>query len=149
YREPVGVRLISAVSGDKLAISIVNDLAELPRVAEAVERFCTERAITAKCAFALNLALEELLTNAILYGFDDAAPHSIAIVLSHDGGAVTLELSDDGRPFDPRQAPPPDLAASLEDRPIGGLGIHLVKQMMDRVEYEYRDGRNHLRLTKQ
>lgn len=135
------------MSGDRLSISIVNDLAELPRVAETVERFCAERAI-ADCAVALNVVLEELLSNTIFYGFDDGQPHPIAIALAHDGNTVTLELSDDARPFDPLQVPPPAFDAPLDERRIGGLGIHLVREMMDSIEYEYRDGRNHLRLVK-
>src|SRR5262249_40084698 len=119
-RTRAGGEAIGAVSDDQLTISIVNDVAELPRAAEAVEGFCEERAIAAPCVFALNVALEELLSNTIFYGFDDAATHSITIALRHDGDAVTVELSDDARPFDPREAPPPDLDASLEDRPIGG-----------------------------
>jgi serine/threonine-protein kinase RsbW len=138
----------SAVGGERLKFSITNDLAELPRVAEMIERFCAERAIAGDCAFALNVVLEELLSNTIFYGYDDDASHSIAIALAHEDCEVSLELSDDARPFDPLSAPPPDLDAPLEERRIGGLGIHLVKEMMDSIEYKYCDGRNHLRLRK-
>ena len=58
------------------------------------------------------------------------------------------ELSDDARPFDPLNAPPPDLNSAIEDRRIGGLGVHLVKTLMDDVGYAYRDGRNHITLRK-
>ncbi|HEX4193960.1 MAG TPA: ATP-binding protein, partial [Stellaceae bacterium] len=65
-----------------------------------------------------------------------------------EGEMIVTELSDDGRAFDPLNAPPPDLDSAIEDRRIGGLGVHLVKTMMDDVTYAYRDGRNHVTLRK-
>ena len=134
--------------GEKLNLSIVNDLAELSRVAESVDEFCASLAIPASCAFKLNVALEELLTNTISYGYDDAGRHEIAIDIECEGETIVTELSDDARPFDPLTAPSPDLDTAIEDRRIGGLGIHLVKTLMDDVVYAYRDGRNHITLRK-
>jgi anti-sigma regulatory factor (Ser/Thr protein kinase) len=136
------------VSDERLKLRIVNDLAELSRVAESVDEFCASQAIPAACAFQLNVALEELLTNTISYGYDDTARHEIAIDIAREGETIVTELSDDGRPFDPLNAPPPDLDSAIEDRRIGGLGVHLVKTMMDEVTYAYRDGRNHITLRK-
>ncbi|HWE75533.1 MAG TPA: ATP-binding protein [Stellaceae bacterium] len=136
------------MSDERLTLRIVNDLAELSRVAESVEEFCANQAIPAACAFKLNVALEELLTNTISYGYDDGGSHEIAIDIAREGEAIVTELSDDGHPFDPLNAPPPDLDSAIEDRRIGGLGVHLVKTMMDDVTYAYRDGRNHVSLRK-
>ena len=136
------------MSDERLNLRIVNDLAELTRVAESVEEFCASQAIPAACAFKLNIALEELLTNTISYGYDDAGRHEIAIDIAREGETIVTELSDDGRPFDPLNAPPPDLDSAIEDRRVGGLGVHLVKTLMDDVRYAYRDGRNHITLHK-
>lgn len=136
------------MSGGQLNLSIANNLAELSRVAESVEEFGAREAIPAACIFKLTLALEELLTNTISYGYDDGKPHEIALSLAREGDTILTELSDDARPYDPLQAPPPDLDSAIEDRRIGGLGVHLVKTLMDEVIYAYRDGRNHLTLRK-
>jgi anti-sigma regulatory factor (Ser/Thr protein kinase) len=68
--------------------------------------------------------------------------------LRRTGDSVAVEVEDDGRPFDPLQVPPPDLTLSLEQRPIGGLGIHLIRNLMDEVSYARRDGRNVLKMAK-
>jgi serine/threonine-protein kinase RsbW/sigma-B regulation protein RsbU (phosphoserine phosphatase) len=136
------------VSGERLNLRIVNDLAELSRVAESVDEFCASHAIPAGCAFKLNVALEELLTNTISYGYDDSGRHEIAIDIAREGETIVTEVSDDARSFDPLNAPPPDLDSAIENRRVGGLGVHLVKTLMDDVRYAYRDGRNHITLRK-
>jgi serine/threonine-protein kinase RsbW len=136
------------VSDERLNLRIANDLAELSRVAESVDEFCANQAIPAACAFKLNIALEELLTNTISYGYADTGQHEIAVDIAREGETLVAEISDDARQYDPLQAPPPDLDSAIEDRRIGGLGVHLVKTMMDDVTYAYRDGRNHVTLRK-
>jgi anti-sigma regulatory factor (Ser/Thr protein kinase) len=136
------------VSDERLKLRIVNDLAELSRVAESIDEFCANQAIPVACAFQLNVALEELLTNTISYGYDGDGRHEIAIDIARAGEMIVIELSDDAREYDPLKAPPPDLDSAIEDRRIGGLGVHLVKTMMDDVSYAYRDGRNHVTLRK-
>jgi anti-sigma regulatory factor (Ser/Thr protein kinase) len=138
----------TGVSDERLNLRIANDLAELSRVAESVDEFCATQAIPAGCAFKLSIALEELLTNTISYGYDDEQRHEIAIDITREGEAIVTELSDDARPFDPLNAPPPDLDSAIEDRRVGGLGVHLVKTLMDDVRYVYRDGRNYITLRK-
>lgn len=136
------------MSNERLNLRIANDIAELSRVAESVEEFCASQAIPAGNAFKLNIALEELLTNTISYGYEDSGRHEIAIDIAREGETIVAELSDDARPYDPLNAPPPDLESAIEDRRVGGLGVHLVKTMMDDVRYAYRDGRNHITLRK-
>ena len=136
------------MSDERLNLRIANDLAELSRVAESVDEFCANQAIPAACAFKLNIALEELLTNTISYGYADTGQHEIAVDIAREGETLVAEISDDARQYDPLQAPPPDLNSAIEDRRIGGLGVHLVKTMMDDVTYAYRDGRNHVTLRK-
>jgi serine/threonine-protein kinase RsbW len=138
----------TGVSDERLNLRIANDLAELSRVAEAIDEYCAAQAIPAGNAFKLNIALEELLTNTISYGYGDDRRHEIALDIAREGETLIIELSDDARPYDPLNAPPPDLDSAIEDRRIGGLGVHLVKTLMDDVRYAYRDGRNHVTLRK-
>ncbi|HEY0835980.1 MAG TPA: ATP-binding protein [Azospirillum sp.] len=132
-----------------LDLRLANDLAEIPRLAETVEGFFDEHGLPPKLAFAFNLALDELLTNVISYAFAPGTTHEIAVRLAVADGQVTAELEDDGPAFDPlTDARAPVLDGDIDDRPIGGLGIHFVKTMMDRVDYERRDGRNRLTMSK-
>ena len=100
-------------------------------------------------AFALNLSLDELLTNTISYGYDDGDSHRIDVAVRMEGSAIVVEISDDAKPFDPADAPQPDTGAMLEDRPIGGLGVHFVRKMMDGFRYSRSGGRNVVTLTKE
>lgn len=131
-----------------LNLTIRNDLAEIGRLAEEVEAFCEAKGLGGGIAHALNLSLDELLANTISYGYDDAAIHAIEVSLSATPGGVTMVIRDDARAFDPTLAPDPDIDAELDDRPIGGLGIHIVRAMMDEIDYQRVDGRNLLTLVK-
>ncbi len=131
-----------------LDISLTNDLRELAVVAGRIDAFCAEHGIAPAIAYAVNLSLDELLTNTISYGYRDDGQHTIDIGLRLEEGVITVEITDDGIPFEPASAPVPDTNASLRDRPIGGLGIFLVGRMMDSFKHRYSDGRNIVTLTK-
>jgi anti-sigma regulatory factor (Ser/Thr protein kinase) len=94
----------------------------------------------------LRLVAEELVTNLAKYGHDDPAGRWVSVRLAFSAGEVTLELTDDGRPFDPLAAPPPDL--SDPERPAGGLGIHLALSLVDAARYERRGAHNVLTVSK-
>ena len=96
----------------------------------------------------INLALEEAVTNVILYAYPKGIYGPVELDASRVEDSLVFVLSDSGKPFDPTARPDADISASLEDRPIGGLGIHLVRSIMDSVSYEYRGGRNILTMTK-
>ena len=133
---------------EAIEFSLVNDLREIALAAERIEAFCSEHGLSEKIAFEVHLAVDELLTNTISYGYDDDGEHRIELALRLEGGALVLEIADDGKPFDPLQAPEPDPEAPLEERALGGLGIYLVRKMMDAVAYRRQDGRNVVTLTK-
>lgn len=95
----------------------------------------------------LRLVAEELLTNLAKYGHDDGAAHWARVGLTLVAGDVILELTDDGRPFDPLAAQPPEFSQAGE-RPIGGLGVHLVRSLVDAAEYVRRGSQNVLTLRK-
>ncbi len=127
-----------------------NRLEEIPRIAETVERFCQMHGLAPRIAMQLTLALDELATNAISHGFapDVAYADAIRLRLTLDGHAVQAVIEDRGRPFDPLSVPPADTALGLEARAVGGLGVHLVRAVMDDVRYERRDGKNRVHLRK-
>ncbi len=118
---------------------------ELPQVAHArLEAFALSVALPAKVMFAVDTALEELLQNVVDY----SGAHEVKLWLTVEGGELRMELADDGRPFNPLAEPGPDLSVPLAERDVGGLGVHLVRRMMDRAAYEHRGGRNCLKLAK-
>lgn len=135
---------------DALDLRLRNDLEEIPRLAETIEEFFDGHGLPPTLAFNFNLALDELLTNVISYAFEPGSEHEIAVRVTVDGAMlVTAAIEDDGPAFDPfTDARPPVLDGGVDDRPIGGLGIHFVKSMMDDVRYERRDDRNHVVLIK-
>ena len=92
--------------------------------------------------------LEEIFTNIVCYAFQDRVAPPIEVELDRRGDAIAVHVADAGRPFDPRTVPPPDLSADLDHRPIGGLGIHLVRKLTEDLAYERRAGINHLRFRK-
>lgn len=131
-----------------LRLDLLNDLSEIGRMAEAVELFCEEAGLGPAETHALALSLDELATNALSYGYAPGAEGRITLTVEIAGGCVTALLVDDGRPFDPTAAEAPDLDAELDDRPIGGLGLHLAAAMMDEIRYERAEGRNRTTLVK-
>ena len=125
------------------------DIAEIPRLLDWVETCCGDAAVAHETVFKLTLALEEAVANVIHHAFAGAAPpHRVEVDLAIGADRVTAEVVDNGRPFDPSAAPEPDRNLPLEQRDPGGLGIHLIRRMMDRVDYSRVDGENRLRLEK-
>jgi anti-sigma regulatory factor (Ser/Thr protein kinase) len=131
-----------------MSVTLVNDRSEIERLSQLVEAFGEAKGLTADSVFSVNLALDEVITNVIRYGHDDGGQHPIVVRLAIDQDVLTAQVEDDGRAFNPLEAPVPDIGASIEERPIGGLGIHLVRSVMNSVEYRREDGRNVLTMKK-
>jgi len=130
-------------------LALAPDVAEIPRLLDWVETCCGDAAVDGDIPFKLALALEEAVANAIHHAFDDMPPpHRIGVELAIDPDRVSALVIDNGRAFDPSAAPEPDAALPLDRRDPGGLGIHLIRRMMDRVDYRRVGGENHLRLEK-
>ena len=122
---------------------------ELTRLAAAIEDMAEAEDWPADLAFQINLCLDELTTNVVKYAHADDGTRKIHITLASEPDLITIEMMDNGPPFDPlHDAPQPDLEASLEDRRIGGLGIHFVRTLMDEVRYRREQNRNHLTMIK-
>jgi anti-sigma regulatory factor (Ser/Thr protein kinase) len=136
------------VDQDRLTLHLTNRRSEIPRSAELVEAFCARHDMAPAVGFAINVSLEELLANTMSYGYEDDDEHEIVVQIWREDADLVVEIADDARPFDPTRAAPPNLDGTLEERPIGGLGIYLVRNMMDHMEYR-RDGqRNRVLLRK-
>jgi len=129
-------------------IVLRNHLAELERVGQLVATFGTEHRLPSRVVFELTLALDEIVTNVMSYAYADDGDHEIVVRLSQQANTLVAEVEDDGRPFNPLDVPPPDLDAAIEDRPIGGLGLHLVRRVTDAMDYERATGKNRLVLRK-
>ena len=132
-----------------LSLRIETKREELRCLDAAVEDLAQAEGWPPDLIFQIKLVLEELGINIVNHGHDDGRSHEIEIELTSNADVLTIEITDDGRPFDPMtDAPPPDLDSALEDRPVGGLGIHLVLTMMDEVRYRREQDKNRLTLIK-
>ena len=136
------------VNDNALELSLANDLREIPRAAERIEEFCEARALAPQVTYAVNLAIDEILTNTISYGYDDDGEHRIDLTVRLEVDTVVTVIADDGRAFDSSLEREPELETSLEERALGGLGLFLVQQVMDGVDYRRTEGRNIVTLRK-
>ncbi len=130
----------------ELSLKVETRVAELERISAAVKAFGEQQNWPANLIFKVTLVLEELGINIMNNGYDDGL-HEFEIVLTSEPDTLRVEVLDDGRPFDPlNDAPIPDLESSLDERPVGGLGIYLVRSMVDRMHYRRTGDQNRLTL---
>ena len=132
----------------QITFELKNRLADLDVLCEHLSAFCESCGIAKKQKFEINLALDELFTNIINHGFQDESEHQIKVTCSKEDDIVTITIRDDGVPFNPLEAPQPDLNCTFIDREIGGLGIHLIKAYIDQIDYRRDAEANVLTLTK-
>ena len=131
---------------DSLSQTIGNTLTSLPPLTTAVNRFLDQHTVPREAIFRVNLAIEEIVTNIIKYGYNDTDPHTITVHLALFPDTIRLQLKDDGHPFDPLQTPEPDIHVPLDQRKIGGLGLHLVRATVSRIAYRRENGANILEM---
>ncbi len=132
----------------ELKLVLRNDLIEVERLGAAVDAFCAQYSLTPRIAFNLNLVLEEIVVNVINYAFPEAGQYLIYVDLFLGKEQVEGEVRDTGKAFDPLLVAPPDLDLDLDQRVVGGLGVHFLKTLTDEVRYTRRDGSNCLRFIK-
>lgn len=125
---------------------IRNNIAEFDRLNAEVAAFAEAHQIHPEAVFVLELVLEEMLSNTIKYGYDDAAVHELDVTIAIKPPHLLICFEDDGREFDPRNAPEPPKDVPLQQMKIGGLGIHLVRKMSARLDYRRENGRNFLEI---
>lgn len=123
-------------------LSISNELAGIRRAADMVDSFCRRHALPEREANAIHVALDEVLNNVIRHGCADSKPHAISVSLNMSAGEITLEVEDDGVPFDPTQVGVPVLGGPLSERKIGGLGLVFVCALTDSIAYRRVANRN-------
>ncbi|MBZ5575623.1 MAG: ATP-binding protein [Acidobacteriia bacterium] len=128
----------------EIDLTFDGDLQEVERLATEVEWYCQENGLDSEVEFDLNLALEELFVNALRHGGCQGIKDAVRVRLVRQKDGVRAEFSDCGPEFDPATAPQPDLEGPLAGRPIGGLGLHLVRHTMSGLEYRRADGRNYV-----
>jgi anti-sigma regulatory factor (Ser/Thr protein kinase) len=116
---------------------------------DQLEALARERGLPPKILHEIQLAAEELLTNILNHAYPDQRERAIIVRLRPGESEFGIEVEDDGRPFNLLEQPAPDLSLPLEQRPVGGLGIHMIRKSMDRIEYRRADGKNILAMTKQ
>ena len=136
------------MNDESLELSLANELREIAGVAAKIDEFCAAHDL-GHVAYAVNLAIDEVLTNTISYGYEDDEPHRIEVIVRLEPEALVVVIVDDSLPFDLALAPERDIeGASLDDMPLGGLGLFLVHQMMDSVDYRREEGCNVVTLIK-
>lgn len=131
-----------------LTLDMAGRTEALPEAMDRVTRWLETQPLSPAASYLALLAVEELVTNCIKYGFDHPPEHQLRISMRVGGGELVIVFSDDGRPFNPLEAPEPDTSLPLEEREAGGLGIHFLRRLADRVEYVREGGKNHLTLRK-
>lgn len=129
-------------------IILANDIAEISRLAQFVDEVGEEFSLAPDITFNLNLVLEEAVVNVINYAYPKEEHQHIYLSAKLHEDSIVLVLTDTGKEFDPTMAPEADITLSAEERPIGGLGIFLIRQIMNVVKYERIEGKNVLTLEK-
>ena len=130
------------------SLTLPNDINTIPQLNEFIDTVCEELEIDMALAMSLNLAMEEAVVNVMDYAYPAGTEGEVNIEAIADETQLHFIISDSGKPFDPTAKEEVDTTLSAEERPIGGLGIHLIRQLMDDISYERKDDKNILRLSK-
>lgn len=132
------------MSPSELAFSLRNDRGEIARMFSLLEPFCRAHGISDDDVFNIRLVLDEAVINVIVHGYDDTDDHVIDVSLQLTGGTLHIHIVDDGVPYNPLEAPSPRFDVPIEQRRIGGLGVHIMKSLAREVRYRRENNRNHL-----
>ena len=125
-----------------------NSVSELKALHQHLDNWGGDIGLLANSILRINICLDELFTNIVSYGFDDDLEHIIIFTLSGDNDLVVINIEDNGIPFNPLGKIDPDFPDNVESADIGGLGIHIIKKLMDNVSYERKQGQNKLSMRK-
>ena len=133
----------------KKEIKLKNQVGELERVAQFIEEISEELGLSMELQMNLNLVMEEMVSNVIFYVYPEGTDAEIELMVEDDGKELTFVLSDQGREFDPTLKEDADIDVNPIDREIGGMGILIVKNIMNKVTYQRLDGKNLLTMQKE
>jgi len=120
----------------KTELKLKNDLVEIERLAGQVLSFGREQNLPDELVWEIRLVLEEVVTNIISHGYADRAAHAIEVSIVNSASDITLSVRDDAQPFNLLEHPLPDLTIPLEERGVGGMGVHIVREIMDEIDYK-------------
>jgi serine/threonine-protein kinase RsbW len=129
-------------------ISIKNNIDELQKVASFVDEISNELQVSPEMQMNLGLVLDEMVSNVIFYAYPPESEATIELTAESDGQSLTFIISDQGKEFDPTQVPDADVDTDPAERPLGGMGIFIVKNIMNQVSYQRLEGRNLLKMSK-
>jgi len=129
-------------------IFLRNDLTEIERLAKTVAEFGKRNNLSGEVMYDVRLALEEVVSNIIRYGFEDDYGHQISIQIHLQGEILTLQIKDDGKPFNPLEVKSTNLEKPFDEREEGGMGVYIVRRLMDELKYKRAEGNNVLLLRK-
>jgi|TARA_B100000035_G_C21014180_1_gene561017 anti-sigma regulatory factor (Ser/Thr protein kinase) len=132
----------------ELSLQLTNNRPEIRNLRNRFDIFAQDNELPDKVIHDVQLALDEVVTNIVEYGYDDDDKHLIDIKFILNEQSLEIIIIDDANPYNILDKENPETALALEDKPIGGLGIYLVKHLMTNIDYDYRDGKNHLSLSK-
>lgn len=127
-------------------LHLINDIQDVPKLGDWIEGLGEKWDLPLPQVFNLNLALEEAVVNVMNYAYPHEKGKPITVTANKDSEAFYFVIEDEGIPFDPTKAENPDITLDADERPIGGLGIFLVQELMSRISYERKDNKNILSL---
>lgn len=133
----------------KRQLILQNNISEIPKLSTFLDEIADELALPQELVFSLNLALEEAVSNVILYAYPDGETNEIALTAQLSDNNLIFTLTDTGEEFDPTGVPDADITLSAEERQIGGLGILLIRNIMNKVEYQRIGDKNVFTLVKE
>ena len=136
------------VSENILELEIINDLKEVSIVIDEFEAFCLAQNIENSAVQKVNVVLDEIINNIVNYGYPKEEERLILIKIAIENSSMVLTITDDGKAFNPFDIDKPDLSLSLEDRPVGGVGLYIVKNLMDSYSYERVNSKNIVEIVK-
>lgn len=131
-----------------MKLRLKNDINEITRLGDEIEAFGSENGLNLDLVFTLNFILDEIVTNVIMYAYPKGTENYIDVVFILEGDFLIIQVIDEGKEFNPINAKTPNLTSDIDEREIGGLGIHLVKNMIESMEYKRENSKNILVLIK-
>jgi serine/threonine-protein kinase RsbW len=129
-------------------LRIKNQMAELEKVSQFIDEIGEELGLSMELIMNLNLVMEEMVVNVISYAYPEGTDAEIELLAKSDANELTLVLSDQGKEFDPTKKKDSDMSVNPAERELGGMGIYIVKNLMNKVTYQRLEGRNLLTMTK-
>lgn len=133
----------------QLSVSILNKHSEIQKIREEFESFANKNQMANDVRRNTQIALDEIISNTIEYGYEKYSGDKIKVNFLIDQTNLVIEIIDNAKTYNILERNDPDISKSIEEKPIGGLGVHLVKSLMTEVKYDCINGKNHLTLIKQ